>query len=184
MMVNIIKKIEPRIVYAAMIATIFIFLLASYMFFFKKPILEYSTLQQNKILLQAKINGGKNFSVDIERLKDEVNQLTKRLYGEKSVQFEREMFAHTIDKLDNISLCHNINLLSVKPSSPRIIPMFKKTSFDVEIAGGYKQLYQWLHEMEQEFDSMVVERFDIRPWNLSRTLHMKIKLVSYRPTRE
>jgi Tfp pilus assembly protein PilO len=184
MMENILKNTQPQLIYTVMVASISLFTLASYFYLVKKPLNEYQKLQQARILLQAKTESNTELSTDIERLNDEVNQLSKHLHGESPIQPVKEIFADKMDRLDNISSHHKIQLLSVKPDSPKTIAMFKEISFDVEVAGRYLQLYKWLHEVERQFGSMVVKQFEIQPKVNSKKLLIRMKMASYRPSQE
>lgn len=184
MIENILKDTQPRLIYTVMITSLLLFVLASYLYLLKKPLAEYSELKQARILLQVKMENKTKLSNDIERLKKEVDQLNRRLHGKKPVKREHEMLAHKINTLDNLSSYHKVQLLSVKPGSPRIVSMFKEISFDVEVAGQYQQLYTWLHEVEMEFGSMVVKQFEVRPKTDSKDLYVKMKMAFYSPSRE
>ncbi len=181
---DLLKTVEPRVVYLAMASAVVLTLMASYLYLFKKPQLEYSRLKQARVLLEAKVDAGGYLTGQIETLRGNVAQLTRRLQGESPLLPVSEMVAHAVDRLDQISQSHDIRFVGIKPGQPKTIPMFEEIPFAMEVSGSYFSLYQWLHDVEQALGPMVVKRVELRPQSSPRDLQMKLEMVSYRPSTE
>ncbi len=179
-----LNSMPSRIIYMAMVSVIGLTLLASYLYLFKKPYQEYTQLKENRDLLQKTVDSGTQLSQNILIVKEKVDGIKKELQGDGPVMPLNKMIAHTIDRLDTISSHHTIQLLSVKPTSPKKVFMFKEIPFSIEVSGQYYSIYQWLQEVEEGLGPMVVKKFEIIPQSSESNLLMKLNMVSYTSSQE
>ncbi|MFQ5560311.1 MAG: hypothetical protein ACE5FU_06990, partial [Nitrospinota bacterium] len=55
MILTVLKKSEPRLVYMVLISTFSLLLLSGWLYLLKKPVKEYLQLKQNRSLLQNRV---------------------------------------------------------------------------------------------------------------------------------
>lgn len=175
------QEIPLRTIVAAMAATLFLCVTASYLYFFKKPLAEYSRLNQSRILLQAKTENKARVTEDIENLKKEIEDLRHVLHGDTPPMAVNTLVAYAIEKLDAISARHGVRFSSVKPGAARTMYMFEEVPFSVKVSGDYFSLYEWLFGVEKELGPMVIKRFAIKPEGRTKELGMELEIASYRP---
>lgn len=114
-------------------------------------------------------------------LEAETDVLQKQLYGASAHLPSEQMEAWVIGALDRISRNHGVQLLSVEPGQGDAVMMFEELPYEVDVAGGYFSLYEWLNSVERELRPMVIKQFEIDRSAGDARVRMRLRLVAYRP---
>jgi len=179
-MENPLKDVPPSQLTVLLVAAFAFTLLASYLYLFKGPWQTYTGLKQSRVFMEGKVGGG-NLEGEIRGLQQEVEGLSRQLYGEGAAVPSQKLIATNIDRLDRISARHEVRLESVQPAEPQTVRLFTEVPLAIRVSGAYLNLYAWLHEVERELGPMVVKQFDLLPKVGGKELIMNLKMVSYVP---
>lgn len=180
-MVELLSRLQPRLLGLVLGATLGLTLLAGYLYVLKQPLAEYRRHQQTRQLLEGEARDGAGNAEEIRRLTAAVEALEGQLLSGSEAVPVNQMVAHIIGQLDRISANHEVELVGVKPGLRKKVFMFEEVPFEVEIKGGYFSLCDWLREVEQELGPMVVKQFTITPESPDDLTRIRLTMVSYRP---
>lgn len=181
LMVNPFKDIPLRQIYGIVFIIFFLTILASYLYLFKNPVRQYTSLYQSRVFLESKVSTGTNINDEITSLQEKVDTLKLSLYGENSAIPAPKLVAYNIERLDVLSDRHAVRLESVKPDNSQLVQMFEEIPITIRVSGSYFNLYAWLHNVEKELGPMVVKQFDLLPKMGTTELTMNLRMVSYLP---
>lgn len=180
-MENPLKEIPSQQLTVMVVAAFVLTLLVSYLTVFKAPWQTYAGLRQSRLLMEGKANVGDNLDGEIRGLQQEVEGLSRQLYGEGAAIPSQRLIATNIDLLDRISARHQVRLESVQPAASQTVRLFTEVPLAIRVSGAYLDLYAWLHEVENELGPMVIKQFDLVPKGGGKELTMNLKMVTYVP---
>ena len=180
-----LARLEPRTLRLALLGTLAVVLLGAYFYGFKGELKEFDQLGRLHLQSEEELASreGAAGEVRIAVLEEEIAALDARLYGKGLPQPPSQMVSHIIGQLDALAVRHRVDLMSVKPGPRGEVLSFAEVPFDVEIAGGYFDLFAWLQEAETELRPMVVKQFRMAPGARDAGIQMSLRVVSYRAPR-
>jgi len=147
---------------------------------------QYLDFRQNRVsfeMLHSQIDDQAQLqnAIDQERLR--IRELQLQLHGEAGDMPVNEMESYLVGRLQALAWDAGIELVGVRPGSAKRIMEFEEISFEVEVAGEYRNLYQWLDDIGNALGFMLVTNYEIRlsGRNSSKTeLNMQVTIVFYR----
>jgi Tfp pilus assembly protein PilO len=177
------RQLRPEAWRALLGALLLLTLLAAYLYVLKPTLAHYRELARgwSPDAVASSEDRAASTSAEIERLERELVALDERIYGGPSRLPREQIESHVIDRLDRLSASRDVRLESVKPGDAGEILGFEELPYDVNVAGDYFALFDWLEAVEDELRPMVVKRFEMAPAARSDRVGMKLRLVSYRP---
>jgi len=174
-------RAKPEVLTGAMAFSLALVALAGYLYVLKGTVSEYARLEAARESLAAKVTGGQELSGNLQILEEQIEALTDRLYGQKRQLSLSQIVAHTIDRLDQLSGDHEVELMMVRPGEKKSLNLFEEIPFHMRVSGSYFNLYRWLHDVERALGPMVVKRIGMRGRGEDTPLVMELDMVSYRP---
>ena len=179
MLQRMLQQLDQRMLLALLLAIPCLSATASYLYLFKKPLAQYAQTTESLQRLEGEAESEQPLSGDILQLRQEIEQLNRRLRGDNPALATNEMVAYVIGRLDLIAADHAVQLVSVAPGSPTGVLMFEEIPFHIEVTGSYFSIFRWLHEIEAALGPMVVKQFDLQP-SIGNERRMRLVMVSYR----
>lgn len=178
---HIFKYIKPGQLPVFFIGLVSLTLLGSYFLLFKKPLTDLKVWQTSLDNFKQEAFDSQPLAKEIAKIKQEIEQAQTRLNGESPELPTKQMVAHIVHELDQISKSHNVQLGSVRPGLLSSIMMFDELPFHIEINGTYFGLYDWLDEVESRLGPIVVKEFEIKPdIKNGNNRTMQLTIASYR----
>ncbi len=190
MKIEVLEKLQQQLRpegWLALMATVLVLtVLAAYLYLLKPSLARYRELAQiwSPVALEDAFGRAEEAGGEIVALEQEVRELQDELYGGAAGLPLEQMESFVIDRLDRISVQRGVQLVSVKPGELSRVLMFDEMPYDVDVAGEYFALYDWLQAVEEELRPMVVKRFAMQPGVQQDGVSMRLRLVSYRPLGE
>jgi Tfp pilus assembly protein PilO len=120
-------------------------------------------------------------AIDLERA--DISELQLQLHGEAGNMPVNEMESYLVGRLQRLAWDAGIELVGVRPGSAKRIMEFEEISFEVEVAGEYRNLYRWLDKIGEALGFMLVTEYEIRlasRTNDTPELDMQVTIVFYR----
>ena len=108
-------------------------------------------------------NAGEGLEQEIAELQANVDSLNHTLHGDMGNLSDSQLEAVVIGRMQSISWRNHIELTSIKPVPAREAHLYREVSFEVEIAGGYFDIFAWVEDITRELGFVVIKRFEIQP---------------------
>lgn len=183
---RLVEETTPRTLVGAMGAIVAMTLLAGHLYVVKPSLaslrqLEGGDAQGAVARLTAEADTAERA---IGTTRGALAALSEELYGGTSQLPPERVESYIVDRLDQISARHAVELVSVKPGEAKQVLMFDELLYEVEVKGQFSSLVAWLWELEDELRPLVVNGFDMHPTARGAWVGMKLRLASYRPTEE
>lgn len=173
--------LDRRVVLGLMTAIVVLAGLESWLLVLRAPLLEVRSQASIQADLAAANAGGVDTAAQIERLTAELPRLEKTLGGEQSARSDDGTILFLMDVLGRAGTRQSVSLGSVRPGARRIVQGFEETTYDIEVRGEYRNLYQWLHEAQAGVAPLVVSGFTLRSIDAGPRIVLALKLAGYRP---
>ena len=96
---------------------------------------------------------------------------------------EKEIEAHIVGKLQQISWQNNVQLIGVEPSAGDTVESFHEILFRVTLAGDYPDLYRWLREVSDELGFVLIKQYEMQTLDdvaKNPLLTVKLTMSTYR----
>ncbi len=182
-MQGLLQQVQPRMLMLLLGSIVALTALGAYLYLFKKDLKELQQLNRmyRQSVKAVSIQEQALNEFDMEQLQNQVIALKSQLYGKRANMLPGELVSHIIGELDMVAARNNVRLISVKPGARAELLDFEEVPFDVEVRGGYFELYNWLQGAEQELRPMVVKQFHLIPSSPGDEVRMEVRMVSYRP---
>ncbi len=172
------QQVRPQTLIAATGALTAIVALAGFLYVLKPALQVRGELQQERADAQSQVEEASITPQALGSAAQEVADLRKRLVGASWGVPLEEMESFVIGGLDRISVRHEVELKSVTPGQVGSVLSFDELPYQVQVAGDYFSLFDWLQDVEQELIPMVTKGFEIARRGNSVTL--KLRLVAYK----
>lgn len=174
--------LRPEAVVGAAASGVALVLLAGLLYVVKPSLATWRRLGEERAQAVQEVDAAaaRAAGAELQALAVEVEELRDQLYGGASEVPAEQLEAWVIDALDRISARHRIDLTSVKPGRPSPVLTFDELPYDVELAGRYFHLFDWLQDVERELRPMVVKEFAMERGQGSDPVVMRLRLVAYR----
>ncbi len=115
---------------------------------------EQSTLHQT-------VEAARSVTVERARLQADVERLELELHTGELPQQALEAFV--IGRLQDISWRREIELVAIQPSPGAQLGAVQETLFQLELAGEYADLHDWLRDIHVDLDSVTVKELSLSP---------------------
>ena len=176
------RQLRPEGWIALMAALLVLTLLGAYLYLLRPSLATYGELSRawSPDALAGTEARAISAETETRALELEVSELGDRLHGGSSSQPIEQMESYVIGQLDRLTAERGIQLVSVSPGEVGELLMFDELPFDVDVAGPYFALHDWLGAVEDELRPLVVKSFEMTPNGRSSGVSMRLRLVAYR----
>lgn len=175
------QQVRPQALIAGAGALTAIVALAGFLYVLKPALQARGELQQERVAALSQVEEANITPQALAAAAREVADLRKQLVGASWGVPLEEMESFVIGGLDRISVRHEVELKSVTPGQLGSVLSFDELPYQVQVAGDYFSLFDWLQDVEQELIPMVTKGFEMARRGESVTL--KLRLVAYKPRR-
>lgn len=147
---------------------------------------QYLDFRQNRVsfeMLHSQIDDQAQLQNAIDLERQRIRDLQLQLHGEAGDMPVNEMESYLVGRLQALAWDAGIELVGVRPGTAKRIMEFEEISFEVEVAGEYRSLYQWLGDIGSALGFMLVTNYEIRLSGRSGSktgLNMGVTIVFYR----
>ena len=172
------QQVRPQTLVAATGALTAIIALAGFLYVLKPALQVRGELQQERVDAMSQVEEASVTPQALGGAAQEVADLRKRLVGASWGVPLEEMESFVIAGLDRISVRHEVELKSVTPGQVGSVLSFDELPYQVQVAGDYFSLFDWLQDVEQELIPMVTKGFEMARRGKSVTL--QLRLVAYK----
>jgi len=121
-----------------------------------------NALNARVVLLQV-VATGDQMEVDLRRLKEEINQLEKRLHGDAANLPAQQMEAYILGQLQRAAWRNRVELMGVSPKQGNKVDRFGEMLFELKMAGGYFDVFNLLADLGRELGFVVVKFYRMTP---------------------
>ena len=150
------------------------------------PLKTYLQVSKSEASLNNVVIGGENLNNQLNQFRSDIDVLERRLHGDMASLPEKEIEAHIVGKLQQISWQNNVQLVGVEPSAGDTVESFHEILFRVTLAGDYQDLYQWLREVSDELGFVLIKQYEMRTLdNAAKNplLSVNLTMSTYRASR-
>ena len=165
----------------ALIAVVIATAMALYLV--KPQYLDFRDRRVSYQMLLDQIDDPEQLQHAIDQERADISELQLQLHGEAGNMPVNEMESYLVGRLQRLAWDAGIELVGVRPGSAKRIMEFEEISFEVEVAGEYRNLYQWLNKIGEALGFMLVTEYEIRLANRNNDtpeLDMHVTIVFYR----
>jgi Tfp pilus assembly protein PilO len=134
-------------------------------------------------MLRNQIADPAELQAAIDNERKTISELQLQLHGEAGNMPVNEMESYLVGRLQRLAWDAGIELVGVRPGTAKRIMEFEEISFEVDVTGEYKNLYQWLDNMGNALGFMLVTNYEISLSSRQRSeteLNMHVTIVFYR----
>lgn len=168
-----------------LILTLLVFVLTSLVFTFLllPKIKSYIAVTKTESILRMVVDNGDLLDNQIAALSSDIDSLQRRLHGDMASLPVKEIEAHVVGKLQQISWQNDIQLVGIEPSAGATIETFHEILFRVTLAGEYLNMYQWLREVSTELGFVLVKQYEMQPLDnraQNPRLSVQLTMATYR----
>ena len=126
------------------------------------PLKTYLQVSKSATSLGNVAIGGQELNSQLTQFHQDIELLERRLHGDMASLPEKEIEAHIVGKLQQISWQNNIQLVGVEPSAGDTVESFHEILFRVTLAGDYPDLYQWLRDVGDELGFVLIKQYEMQ----------------------
>jgi Tfp pilus assembly protein PilO len=147
------------------------------------PLKTYLQISKTESSLSNVVNDGQELNSQLDQFRQDIELLERRLHGDMASLPEKEIEAHIVGKLQQISWQNNIQLIGVEPSAGDTIESFHEILFRVTLAGDYPDLYRWLREVGDELGFVLIKQYEMQTLDdvaKNPLLTVKLTMSTYR----
>lgn len=113
-------------------------------------------------VLEEAAQDGSELERHLQEQHSRIEELKYRLHGDMANLPVRQVEAYIIGQLQRVSWNNNVELVSVEPATGERVQIFQEILFNVELVGGYEDLYHWLWEARSDLGYVVVKEYSLR----------------------
>ncbi|MGB5276371.1 MAG: type 4a pilus biogenesis protein PilO [Gammaproteobacteria bacterium] len=176
-------ELEPRSLQLILALVAAVVVTGTALYMIKPQYLEYRERRASYEMLQNQIDDPAQLQQAIDQQRKHIGELRLQLHGEAGNMPVNEMESYLVGRLQELAWNAGIELVGVRPGTAKRIIEFEEISFEVEVAGEYKNLYRWLDNIGDALGFMLVTNYEIRlSSRKSNTteLNMHVTIVFYR----
>jgi type II secretory pathway component PulM len=147
------------------------------------PIKAYRESTAARTILADVASKGQAVSQQLESLEIEVEALRKQLHGDTANLAAEQLESFVIGRLQTISWRNDVELMSIVPSAGGTVQVFQESVFRVELSGSYRDLVEWLGELNTELGFVVIKEYSMQPIEavaINPALLVNLSIASYR----
>jgi len=153
------------------------------LYMIKPQYLDFRNNRASYEMLHSQIDDQAQLQNAIDQERKRIRELQLQLHGEAGDMPVNEMESYLVGRLQALAWDAGIELVGVRPGSAKRIMEFEEISFEVEVAGEYRNLYNWLDNIGNALGFMLVTNYEIRLSGKNRSnteLSMQVTIVFYR----
>jgi Tfp pilus assembly protein PilO len=147
------------------------------------PLKTYLQISKTESSLSHVVIDGQELNSQLDQFRQDIELLERRLHGDMASLPEKEIEAHIVGKLQQISWQNNVQLVGVEPSAGDTVESFHEILFRVSLAGDYPDLYQWLREVGDELGFVLIKQYEMQTLDdvaKNPLLSVKLTMSTYR----
>ena len=122
----------------------------------------YRDVAKTEVNLSTVVDNGDQLDGQLRQFQSDIDLLLRRLHGDMASLPEKEIEAHVVGKLQQISWQNDIQLVGIEPSAGATIESFHEILFRVSLAGDYLDMYRWLREVGNELGFVLIKQYEMR----------------------
>ena len=163
MLEELTKKLNPRMIFLLLFTGVTLITSTGYSAWFKKPIKEYRKLQISYVELQNKPSDLASVEKVSRELRKEISGLNNQL-----TEIGREVLKGTkpltvISDLGAFAKQHDVQMVGISPAQAIKGTLYIEVPFNVELSGGYEQLFKWVYSLENSSSPLFIKEFSMMP---------------------
>ena len=175
---------HPRVVAMSLIAIVLMVLAIEITYVLWPQLNNYRNLNASHDVLEQAISNSDSLSSQLDGIEADVHKLSRQLHGDMAQLPEKEMESFVIGRLQKVSWATDVELVSVQPGNGKQVQNLRESLYEVKLAAGYHDFFEWLQIVNHELGYIVIEKFDIssndRNALKNPKLSLLLTLVSYR----
>ena len=175
-----LAALTPRTVRLAMGGLLAFMLLEGWLLVVRQPLGEFMHLRNEHAALAQHASDPQRTAAEITSVEHEVAALAGQLAGAGSQLSPDRVIVGIVDRLAGIATRRHAALHGVRPAGIKRVLMFDEMAFDIQVGGAYRELLDWMQDVERELGPLVVTRFSIKRGATTDTLSMELRLAAYR----
>jgi Tfp pilus assembly protein PilO len=147
------------------------------------PLKTYLQISKTESSLSNVVIDGQELNSQLDQFRQDIELLERRLHGDMASLPEKEIEAHIVGKLQQISWQNNIQLIGVEPSDGDTVESFHEILFRVTLAGDYPDMYRWLREVGDELGFVLIKQYEMQTLDdvaKNPLLTVKLTMSTYR----
>ena len=144
---------------------------------------EYSQLSHTQGVMQQLVSNEEGVASDRSRIQREIDDLATLVQGDFASLPAQELEAHIVERLQSISWRNDVELASLQPLQGVSNEQYEELVFQIELAGGYFHLVDWLRDLAAELGFVVVKEHQLMGRQSSDRkpqISAKLSLAAYR----
>lgn len=182
-MLRVLKRFGRRELALILALTVFSVIALLFTYLVLPKIKVYRDVAQTEITLGKVVQNGDLLDNQLAQLDSDVDSLQRRLHGDMASLPEKEIEAHVIGRLQRVSWQNSVQLVGIEPSAGATIGTFREILFQVNLAGDYFDMYQWLRDVSDELGFVIIKQYEMKPMNNNSTnlqLSVSLTMATYR----
>lgn len=144
---------------------------------------QYSQLSHTQGMMEQVVNNETGVEGERSRIQAEISRLKTQVEGDLASLPAQQMEAHIVERLQSISWRNEVELGSLKPVQGAKNEQYNEMLFQVELAGSYFHLVDWLRDLAHELGFVVVKEHQLQLQASTRikpVVSAKLSLAAYR----
>ena len=183
-MQDFFENAQPRVVAMALIAIVLLVAATEITYLLWPQLKNYKNLYSSHGVLEQAISNSDSLSSQVDRIKADVQILSRQMHGDMAQLPEKEMESFVIGRLQKVSWATDVELVSVQPGKGIQVQNLRENLFEVKLTAAYQDFFEWLQIVNDELGYIVVKKFEISPEDRKTLKNPKLSvlltLVSYR----
>lgn len=176
-------EIEPGSLRLILVMAAVVVVTGITLYLVKPQYLDFRDRRVSYEMLHNQIDDQSQLQQAIDQERTRIRELRLQLHGEAGNMPVNEMESYLVGRLQGLAWDAGIELVGVRPGSAKRIMEFEEISFEVDVKGEYKNLYQWLDSIDDALGFMLVTNYEISLLNRkagTTELKMHVTIVFYR----
>lgn len=161
MLEELTKTLTPRLLLLVMLAITSLTLSSAWSVLFKPPIKHYRELNERFQTLQQEAANPDTTAMDIQQLRQQIADLNTRLSETGREVLKGTSSLNVMADLGNFAEQQQIQLLGITPGDPVKGNLYTEIPFQVELAGSYQHLFNWVHTLEHATMPLFIRQFSL-----------------------
>jgi len=186
MMIDALTRFDRREFFLLLSMAVLSVTALTFTFLVLPPLKTYLQVSKSEANLSNGLIAGKELDGQLDQFRQDIESLERRLHGDMASLPEKEIEAHIVGKLQQISWQNNIQLIGVEPSTGDTVESFHEILFRVTLAGDYPDLYRWLREVGDELGFVLIKQYEMQTLDdaaRNPLLSVQLTMSTYRALR-
>jgi len=181
MLDELTKSLDTRMIFLLLFAGATLIASTGYSAWFKSPIKEYRKLQTQYETMRDQPSDLASVEKAAQVLRKEIDGLNGQL-----TEIGREVLKGTkplsvISDLGSYAKKHNVQMVGIKPAQAIKGTLYTEVPFNVELSGGYGQLFKWVYSLEHSNSPLFIKEFSMLSGTGVENRRMKLTVGLIQP---